>query len=267
MLVFPQIDPVIVALGPLKVHWYGVMYLLGIGAGWWLGARRCRRPDAPLNREQLDDLAFYVAMGVILGGRVGYALFYQPERLLSDPLWLLRVWEGGMSFHGGLLGVMLGVWLVARKAGCSWWALIDFVAPLVPPGLLAGRLGNFINGELWGRPTDLPWGMVFPGDPSGLVRHPSQLYQAAMEGVLLFILLYWFSSKPRPRMAVSGLFLVAYGCFRFLAEFVREPDADIGYQLFGWVTRGQLLSLPMVLGGVVLLVLAYRKNAVKRGVL
>lgn len=264
MLSYPQIDPVLVAIGPIKVHWYGIMYLVAIGIGWWLARRRCNNRWSPITPEQLDDLVFYAAMGVVLGGRIGYTLFYQFDNLLEDPLWLFKVWEGGMSFHGGMLGVIFAMWLYARKIGKPFWSTIDFVAPLVPPGLFFGRLGNFINGELWGRPTDAPWGMVFPHDHAQLPRHPSQLYEAALEGLVLFVLLYWFSAKPRPRMAVSGLFLMGYGAARFAVEFVREPDADIGLQLLG-LSRGQWLCVPMLVFGLILLVVAYRRRQYPEG--
>lgn len=262
MLQHPQIDPVAIAIGPLKIHWYGLTYLVGFAAGWWLGRLRSRKPWSPVNEEQVGDLLFYLALGVILGGRFGYVIFYNFDVFLADPLWLLRVWEGGMSFHGGLLGVMLGMWWYGRKIGAGFWRMTDFVAPLVPVGLGAGRIGNFINGELWGKSTDVPWGMVFPQAPDALARHPSQLYQFALEGVLFFIILWWFSAKPRPRMAVSGLFLICYGVFRFAVEFVREPDAQLGYLAFDWLTMGQVLSLPMVIAGLLLMVVAYRRNAV-----
>jgi phosphatidylglycerol:prolipoprotein diacylglycerol transferase len=259
MLVYPDIDPIAFQIGPVAVRWYGLMYAVGFLAGWWLGRVRARRPHAPLTPLQVDDLVIYIALGVVVGGRMGYVLFYSFPAFLDNPLILFKIWEGGMSFHGGMLGVFAAVWLFARKIGRPFFALTDFIAPLVPIGLGAGRIGNFINGELWGAPTNLPWGMVYPplGDAP---RHPSQLYQFALEGVALFIILWWFSSKPRPRAAVSGLFLLCYGSFRFLVEFVRLPDAHIGYLAWGWLTMGQVLSLPMILGGIGLLVWAYGRN-------
>ncbi|WP_027896550.1 prolipoprotein diacylglyceryl transferase [Zestomonas thermotolerans] len=261
MLPYPQIDPVAFALGPLKIHWYGLMYLVGIGGAWWLAARRLSAFDARWSREKLSDLVFWVAMGVILGGRLGYVLFYDLSAYLHDPLKVLRVWEGGMSFHGGLLGVMFATWLFGRRNGKGFFELTDFIAPLVPIGLGAGRIGNFINAELWGKATDLPWAMVFPTDPQQLARHPSQLYQFALEGVALFAILWIYSRKPRPTMAVSGLFALCYGIFRFIVEFVRVPDAQLGYLAFGWLTMGQVLCLPMVLGGLILMLWAYRRAA------
>jgi phosphatidylglycerol:prolipoprotein diacylglycerol transferase len=260
MLTYPQIDPVIFSLGPLKFQWYGMMYLLGFVLAFLLARHRSIRTDSPVHAEQVEDLIFYGALGVVLGGRLGYVFFYGWEQFLRDPLWLFKVWEGGMSFHGGLLGVMLAMYLYARKIGKSFVAMMDFVAPLVPIGLGLGRLGNFINQELWGRPTDLPWAMVFPRDPDQLARHPSQLYQFALEGLVLFLVLFWFSRQPRPRYAVSALFLVLYGVFRFAVEFVRQPDAHLGYVWFDWMTRGQQLSLPMVATGLCLFVFAYRNK-------
>lgn len=258
MLKHPQFDPVAISAGPLKVHWYGLTYLAGFAVGWWLGKVRARKDWTPLTEEQVGDLLFYIAIGVILGGRFGYVVFYNFDQFLADPLWLLRVWEGGMAFHGGLIGVMLAMWWYGRKLGCGFFRVADFVAPLVPVGLGAGRIGNFINGELWGRPTDVPWGMVFPQAPDALARHPSQLYQFALEGVALFAVLWLFSSKPRPTMAVSGLFLILYGCFRVIVEFFRQPDPQLGYLAFDWLTMGQVLSVPMILAGVLLMVFAYR---------
>ena len=260
MLPYPQIDPVAIALGPLKIHWYGLMYLVGIGGAWLLASRRLKDFDPSWSKEKLSDLVFWVAMGVILGGRLGYALFYDLPAYLAEPLKILRVWEGGMSFHGGLIGVMLATWLFGRRNGKSFFQLMDFIAPLVPIGLGAGRIGNFINAELWGKVTDVPWAMVFPnGGPDP--RHPSQLYQFALEGVALFLILWLYSRKPRPTMAVSGLFAICYGIFRFIVEFVRVPDAQLGYLAWNWLTMGQVLCLPMILGGIGLMVWAYRRQA------
>jgi phosphatidylglycerol:prolipoprotein diacylglycerol transferase len=253
----PQIDPIAIQLGPLAIRWYGLMYLIGFAAAWWLGRRRARRPGSGWRAEQVDDLVFYAALGVILGGRVGYVLFYGFEQLLADPLYLLRIWQGGMSFHGGLLGVLVAAWLFGRKHGFGFFGTTDFVAPLVPLGLGAGRIGNFVNGELWGRVSDLPWAMVF-AHAGPLPRHPSQLYEALLEGLVLFLLLWFYSARPRPRMAVSGLFLVGYGAARTAVEFAREPDAHLGFLAGGWLTMGMLLSVPMVVAGAVLMGLAYR---------
>ncbi|MFZ5467273.1 MAG: prolipoprotein diacylglyceryl transferase [Pseudomonadota bacterium] len=257
MLVYPHIDPVAIQLGPLKVHWYGLMYLVGFALAWGLGRLRAERKGFRL--DEPGDMLFYMALGVILGGRIGYVLFYKFQAFLGDPLMLLRVWEGGMSFHGGLLGVILAMAWYARKTGRHFFEVADFVAPLVPPALLAGRIGNFINGELWGRPTDLPWGMVFP-HVDQLPRHPSMLYEGFLEGIVLFALLWWFSARPRPRMAISGLFLLLYGAFRFLVEQVREPDAHLGYIVGDWLSMGMILSLPMILVGAIFLFMAYRKR-------
>jgi phosphatidylglycerol---prolipoprotein diacylglyceryl transferase len=248
LLVHPNIDPIAFSIGPLAVRWYGLMYLAGFAAAWWLGVRRIARGAAPVGRAQFDDMIFNALLGVILGGRLGYVLFYKPAEYLSHPLKIFAIWEGGMSFHGGLLGVMLAMWLVARRHKIDYLRMMDFVAPLCPLGLAAGRLANFINGELWGRVTNAPWGMVFP-HAGEAPRHPSQLYQFALEGLALFVLLWWFSSKPRPRGQVSGLFLLGYGAFRFLAEFTREPDAFLGLLAFG-LTMGQWLCLPMVAAGI-----------------
>ena len=258
MVPYPDIDPVAIALGPLKIHWYGLTYIGGLAFAWWLARRRTAHATAPLQRDQVDDLIFYAAIGIILGGRVGYAFFYGLDRLSADPLWLFRVWEGGMAFHGGLLGVLIAMGVFARQQGIQWGRLMDFVAPLTPVGLALGRLGNFIGQELWGRASEVPWAMVFPRDPLGLARHPSQLYQFALEGLLLFFILLWFSRKQRPTWAVSGVFLLGYGTLRFTAEFFREPDAHIGFDALGWLTRGQMLCLPMLAAGGILLYRAYR---------
>ncbi|ARS50927.1 prolipoprotein diacylglyceryl transferase [Ectopseudomonas hydrolytica] len=263
MLPYPQIDPVAIALGPLKIHWYGLMYLVGIGGAWWLASRRLARFDASWSKEKLSDLVFWVAMGVILGGRLGYVFFYDFAAYIAEPAKILRVWEGGMSFHGGLIGVMLATWWFGKRNGKSFFELMDFIAPLVPIGLGAGRIGNFINAELWGKATDVPWAMVFPTDPEQLARHPSQLYQFALEGVALFTILWFYSRKPRPTMAVSGMFAACYGVFRFIVEFVRVPDAQLGYLAWGWLTMGQILCLPMILGGIGLIAYAYKRQPVQ----
>jgi phosphatidylglycerol:prolipoprotein diacylglycerol transferase len=259
MLTYPKFDPVAIHIGPLKVHWYGIMYLVGFAAAWWLGLRRAKQPDSGWEPEQISDLIFYGALGAVLGGRIGYTLFYAGDRFLADPLMIFRVWEGGMSFHGGFLGVLFAMFIYAQKQKRKFFAVMDFLAPLAPIGLGAGRLGNFINGELWGRPTDLPWGMVFPG-AGPQPRHPSQLYEFLLEGVVLFLIVWFYSAKPRPRMAVSGVFAVFYGLFRFLVEFVRQPDAQLQFIAFGWLTMGQLLSAPMIILGIGLLWWAYKHN-------
>lgn len=264
MLTHPNFDPVAVSLGPIDVHWYGLMYLLGFASAWYIAVRRTKPPSAVITRNQVDDLIFYSALGVVLGGRFGYVMFYNFDKFLADPLWLFKVWQGGMSFHGGMLGVLVAMLLYARYIKVSPGRLLDFVVPLVPIGLGLGRIGNFIGQELWGRAVSsdaVSWAMVFPADPSGLARHPSQLYQATLEGLVLFVIVYGFSAKPRPAWSVGGVFLVGYGVFRFLVEFFREPDAHIGFDAFDWLTRGQLLSLPMVLVGVALIVYAYQSHA------
>ena len=257
MFVFPEFDPVIFSIGPLKIRWYGMMYVVGFLVAWWLARVRCKASHAIIKEPQhVDDLIFYAMLGVILGGRIGSVIFYNFDKFSSDPLYLLRIWEGGMSFHGGLLGVMLAMWLFGRRHGKTMWQITDFMAPFAPLGLGFGRIGNFINGELWGKPTDVPWGFLYRGE----VLHPSQLYESALEGFVLFAILWWFSSKPRPYMAVSGLFFVLYGVFRFYIEFYRVPDDHIGYLAFDWITMGQVLSAPMIVVGAVMLVMAYTRN-------
>ena len=261
MLIHPDFDPVAFSLGPLHVRWYGLMYLIAFLVGWALGRYRVKQPGSGWTAEQMDDLVFYIALGVILGGRIGYVLFYGFGNFLRDPLALFRVWEGGMSFHGGFLGVLLAMALWARKSRMHWLTITDFIAPLVPLGLAAGRIGNFINGELWGRVADpgLPWAMIFPQAGDMQARHPSQLYHVGLEGITLFIILWLYSSSPRPRSATSGVFLIGYGAFRFITEFFREPDHGIFGQSYA-VSMGQWLSLPMVVIGIAMVAMAYRKK-------
>lgn len=262
MLIHPDIDPILLSVGPLKIRWYGLMYLLAFASAWGLARHRIKKFDLPWTAEQLSDLVFYGAMGVVLGGRIGYMIFYNWTSLLAKPLSLFYVWQGGMSFHGGLLGVLFALFLFARKEGKHFFDVSDFVVPLVPIGLAMGRLGNFINGELWGRVTDVPWGMIFPYVDAS-PRHPSQLYELFLEGVLLFIILWRFTNKPRARYCASGLFLLLYACFRFLIENYRQPDAPLGFIAFDWLTMGQLLSLPMLLLGMILLFISRLKVAKK----
>ncbi|HET7200724.1 MAG TPA: prolipoprotein diacylglyceryl transferase [Burkholderiales bacterium] len=258
MLVHPNFDPVAIQLGPLAVRWYGLMYLVGFGLAFWLGRLRIRRAQAGgVTQALLDDLLFFGVLGVVLGGRLGYVLFYKPDYYFLHPLEIPAVWHGGMSFHGGFLGVLVAVWWVARKHRVRWLEVTDFLAPLAPLALAAGRLGNFINGELYGRVTDVPWGMVFQG-AGPLPRHPSQLYQFALEGVLLFAILWIYSARPRPVGAVSGAFLLGYGALRFTAEFFREPDDFLGLLALN-LSMGQWLSLPMIACGIGMLIWAWRR--------
>ncbi len=249
MLTYPDIDPVAFAIGPVKVHWYGLMYVVGFVAGWWLARRRAAAPGSSWKPVDVDDLIFFAAIGVIAGGRLGWILLYGFDTLREDPWSIVRVWEGGMSFHGGLIGVMIAVALFAWRRGRRVTDVFDFTAPLPAIGLFAGRLGNFINSELWGKPTDLPWGVQVDDE----VLHPSQLYEAALEGIILFAIMWWFTKKPRARLAPAGLFLTLYAIFRIAVEFVRVPDAHIGYLAFGWLTMGQLLSFPVLATGVAML--------------
>ncbi len=279
-------DPVAFGLGPVQVHWYGLMYLLGFSLCWLCGEYRRRRGRLPVSADALGDMAFYVMLGVVVGGRLGYMLFgYFKDGvgdgirwIWTEPLVLFKVWDGGMSFHGGLVGVLLAVWWWSRRHRLQMFDVVDFAAPLVPIGLGFGRLGNFINGELWGKPGSVPWAMIFPnahdadlgaiaGNATlqalydrygGLPRHPSQLYEMLLEGVAMFTVLWLISMKPRPRYLVSGMFGLLYGCFRFGVEFVRVPDAQLGYRAFGWLTKGQELSLPLIVIGLVLIVMSRR---------
>ena len=257
MFIHPDFDPVAIRLGPLQVRWYGLMYLIGFAVGWALGRARAKRPGSGWTPAMVDDFITWCVLGLVLGARLGYVLFYDLEAYLRDPISIFQVWHGGMSFHGGLLGLCVVIWLFGRKHDKTFLEIGDFLVPLVPLGLFFGRIGNFINGELWGGPTSLPWGVVFP-DPraGGIPRHPSQLYEAGLEGLVLFTALWVYSSKKRPTGSVTGLFLLLYGVFRFSVELIREPDPQLGYLAFGWVTMGQLLSLPMVVAGIWLLVQA-----------
>ena len=255
-MVYPQIDSVAISLGPLQIHWYGLMYLFGFIGAWLLGCMRAKQYDWTLT--QVGDLLFYCAIGVIIGGRLGYVLCYDLSTNISQPLNIIKIWQGGMSFHGGLLGVLIVFWSFAKKTGGEFFVISDFIAPLVPIGLLTGRIGNFINDELWGKVSDVPWSMVFPNGGS-LSRHPSQIYEAGSEGIILFIIIWLYSSKPYSVGAASGLFLLGYGCFRFFVEFLRMPDPQYGYLAFDWLTMGQLLSSPMIIFGIYLISRAYHK--------
>lgn len=256
---FHNIDPILFSLGFIKVRWYGLMYIIGFAFAWWLARRRAAMANSGWDNRQVEDMIFFGALGVLLGGRIGYVIFYGMGAFLDDPLYLFRIWEGGMSFHGGLIGVLLAMWLISRRENKNYFDVIDFLAPLVPIGLGAGRIGNFINGELWGKVSDVPWAVVFP-QADFYPRHPSQIYQALTEGALLFAVLWWFSSKSRPRMAVSGMFLVGYAIARIFTEFFRLPDAHIGYLAWSWLTMGQLLSIPMLAAGGYMIYLAYKKQ-------
>jgi len=255
-LQFPVIDPIIFSIGPIALRWYGMMYLIGFLVAMFLANRAADKSASEWTRDQVSDLLFYSFLGVILGGRIGYVLFYQWDYFLADPLYLFQIWQGGMSFHGGLLGVITAVYIFARKTNKSFLVVGDFVAPLVPVGLGMGRLGNFINAELWGRQTDVPWAMVFPTDSLQLPRHPSQLYEFFLEGVVLFIILYMVTRKPRSLGLASGTFLIGYGVFRSIVEFFREPDAHLGLY-FSFISKGQILSIPMILLGFLIIYLGY----------
>ncbi len=258
---YPQFDPVALSLGPFQIHWYALSYLVGISLVWFYLGHRNRTVKLGWTDEQLSDLVFYAVLGVILGGRIGYMLFYGRDQLVEDPLRLFKIWEGGMSFHGGMIGVFLAMYLYGRKLGKSFFQMTDFIAPGVPIALGCGRIGNFINGELPGRMTDVPWAVIYPYETFG--RHPSSLYQATLEGPMLFLLLWLWTRRERPTMSTSGMFLLGYGCFRFLSEFVRQPDLHMGnngFIAFGWLTTGQLLSMPMILFGIGFLIYSYQRS-------
>jgi phosphatidylglycerol:prolipoprotein diacylglycerol transferase len=257
------VGPVALQIGRFSLRWYSLAYLAGIAIGWWYLLKLIAQPGAPMARRHADDMVFYATLGIILGGRLGYVLFYRPEFYFHDPLQIVRLWDGGMSFHGGVIGTSLGILWLARRQGLNWLRVHDYVACCVPFGLFFGRLANFVNGELWGRPTDVPWAIVFP-DGGPFARHPSQLYEAALEGVLLLLVLMWFFWKTQARYQpgkLVGVFLLGYGLSRFLVEFYREPDA----QLAGFAERthlhmGQWLTLPMILGGAFLVATAKRRR-------
>jgi len=264
MLVHPQFDPIAIRIGPLAVHWYGITYLVAFGLFLWLASRRARMPQHAAvgwTRQDVDDVLFYGVLGVVLGGRLGYCLFYKPDYYVDHLLEVFAVWKGGMSFHGGLLGVLIGLWWFGRRRGRGFFEVADLIAPCVPTGLAAGRMGNFINGELWGRPApaDLPWAMVFPQANDGIARHPSQIYQFLGEGVLLFVLLWAYARKPRATGQISGVFLTGYGVLRFVAEYFREPDDFLGLRALNW-SQGQWLSLPMVIAGAAIFAWATKRD-------
>lgn len=263
MIKYPDIDPVAIDFGFMKIRWYGISYVAGILVSWWLLHRRAvKQPLLGWTPVQVSDLIFYGTVGIIFGGRLGSVLFYNFSYYLHDPIQILMINKGGMSFHGGLLGVIFAIWFYSRKIDQTFFEATDFIAPVVPVGLFFGRIANFINGELWGAPSDLPWAVVITGpDGTGIARHPSQLYEALLEGVVLFIILWLYSGKIRPKMAISGAFLLGYGVFRLLVECVRLPDANIGYLAGNWLTMGMVLSFPMVLAGIILLISAYRKTS------
>lgn len=260
---FPNIDPVILHIyGPIGLNWYGLMYLAGFAGAWYLGTSRAKLANSPFTEEQVSDFLFYAFLGVVLGGRVGYVLFYQFDLFLADPVYLLKIHEGGMSFHGGLIGVIFSFWYFSKKTSKPFIVVADYFAPMAPIGLATGRIGNFINGELWGKAADVssvPWAMVFPKDPEQIYRHPSQLYEFATEGVVLFLILYFFSKQKRPPLVISGLFLLGYGSFRFIVEYYREPDDHLR-EMAEFISMGQLLSLPMILGGIGIIVWGYKKG-------
>ncbi len=243
------INPIAFSIGSLDVHWYGIMYIFGFICAWILGCYRTKNPCTLWTKHDVEDLITWVMVGVIIGGRIGYSLFYEFSTFLNDPLEIFRLWNGGMSFHGGLLGVLLSIYLWSKKQKRHFLVVVDFIALIIPPGLFLGRLGNFINGELWGSITNKPWGVIFP-NAGPFPRHPSQIYEALLEGVLLFICLWVYAKKPKPEGHIAGLFGILYGLFRFSIEFIRQPDSHIGYLAFGWLTMGQVLSIPLIIVGL-----------------
>jgi phosphatidylglycerol:prolipoprotein diacylglycerol transferase len=259
MLRYPEIDPIAVSLGPVQIHWYGIMYVLGFAVAWWLARRQAARPGSTWKAEEVDDFIFWCMVGVIVGGRVGYVLIYvlgfQPELLRDDWLYPLKIWKGGMSFHGALVGVIITLVLFARARGRRVLDVLDFTAPLPGIGICAGRIGNFINGELWGAPTEWKYGFLVRDAGSGQLigRHASQLYEALLEGLVMFLLVWWIARKPRAQGVLAGVFLAWYGLVRIAIEFVRVPDADVGYLMQDWLTMGQVLSWPMLIAGLWLL--------------
>ncbi len=259
MFIYPHINPVALTMGPVKIHWYGLMYLIGFVSAWALAHWRTKHYKLPWTSEQIGDLIFYLAMGVILGGRLGYMVFYNTTQFMATPWIVFKIWEGGMSFHGGLIGVLIAAGLFARKLHKPFWEVADFIVPLVPLGLAAGRLGNFINGELWGRVTDVPWAMVFP-HVDNQPRHPSQVYEFGLEGIVLFIVIWWYAAKPRPAGSVSAIFLMGYALCRLIIECFREPDNQLGFIAFNWLTMGQLLSIPMFFAGLLLWLMKRNEN-------
>jgi phosphatidylglycerol---prolipoprotein diacylglyceryl transferase len=256
MLQYPGFDPIAIELGPVKVHWYGLMYLVAFGAAWWLGRLRAARPGSTWKLVDVDDFMFFGMLGVILGGRIGYVFFYGLNYWAQDIWYPIKIWDGGMSFHGGLLGVMIAFAIFAVRRKRKVADVFDFAAALPGIGIFAVRIGNFVNGELWGKPTDVAWGFMVNGE----VRHATQLYEAFLEGIVLAIILWWFTAKPRPRLAPSGLFLVVYGVGRMIVEFWRLPDQHIGYLAGGWLTMGMMLTLPMILIGLALMIMAYKRR-------
>lgn len=259
-IAYPDINPIAFSIGPVAVHWYGLMYLLGFGLAWLLAHWRVKHFHLKWSAEQISDLIFFAALGTILGGRIGYMVFYNIHALIHDPISLVKIWQGGMSFHGGLLGVIIALYCFAKSRKKSFLAVLDFMSPLAPLGLAAGRIGNFINGELWGRPTQVPWAMIFP-DADLQPRHPSQLYECGLEGFLLFIIVWWYARKPRPQGAIAAVFLMGYALCRLTVEFFRQPDSHLGFIALNWLTMGQLLSIPMFICGLLLYFYAREHHA------